>query len=184
MVPDSYMVSFLDLADGRACLDKMLTVAEDRREAAQNRQETLTAASNLVLEETEDVKAHVHARSRPFVDGDQDGSFLDAESTNPHPLSEMRINLGSASLRAAGLRLALCSAVTDGDRMWVRDRAAVMLGSNDEHLINEGAVTLSKLGADVMGELDGILLAGHPLPVVRQLATVVAAARPVGTPRL
>lgn len=179
MVPDSYLVTFLDLTEQQACLDKMLTVAGDRREAAQNRQEALTAASNLVLDQNDDVKATVHARSRAFVEGAQDGSSLDAETTNPHPLSAMKVNLGSASLRAAGLRLAQCSAVTHDDRMWVRDRAAVMLGSNDERLVRQGAVTLARLGADVIGELDATLLAGHPLSVVRQLATVVAVAAPV-----
>ena len=179
IVPDSYLVTFLDLADQQACLDKMLTVAADRREAAQNRQEALTAASNLVREQSDQVKAGVHARSRAFVDGDQDGSFLDAETTNPHPLSAMKVNFGSASLRAAGLRLAQCSAITDKDRIWVRDRAAVMLGSNDEHLVREGALTLSRLGADMIGDLDATLLAGHPMPVVRQLAAFLAAATPV-----
>lgn len=124
LVPDSYLVTFLDLTDQQACLDKMLTLAADRRETAQNRQAALTAASNLVIDQTEDVKPHVHAHSRAFVDGDQDGSFLDSETTNPHPLSTMRISFGSASLRAAGLRLAQYSAVTDDHRMWVRDRAA------------------------------------------------------------
>jgi hypothetical protein len=105
MVPDSYLIRRLDLADQQACLDKMLTVATDRREAAPNRQEALAAASNLVLDQSDDVKAAVHARSRAFDDGDQDGSFLDGETTNPHPLSTMKINLGSATLRAAGLGL-------------------------------------------------------------------------------
>jgi len=179
MVPDSYLVTFLDKTDQEACLDKMLTVAADRREAAQNRQEALTAASNLVIDQSDDVKTRVHARSRAFVEGDQDGSFLDSETTNPHPLSTMMISLGSASLRAAGLRLAQYSVVTDDDRVWVRDRAAFMLGSNDESVVSKGAVTLSGLGADVIGDLDATLLAGHPLSVVRQLATVVAVAAPV-----
>ena len=176
MVPDSYLVTFLSLADQQACLDRMLTIAADRREAAQNRQDALTAAGNLVLDRSDDVKAGVYARSRAFVDGDQDGSFLDAETTSPHPLSAMKVNLGSASLRAPGLRLAQCSAITDDDKMWVRDRAAVMLGSDDQHLVRMGALTLSRLGADVIGNLDASLLAGHPLPVVRQLAAVVAVA--------
>jgi hypothetical protein len=71
MVPDSYLIRRLDLADQQACLDKMLTVATDRREAAPNRQEALAAASNLVLDQSDDVKAAVHARSRAFDDGDQ-----------------------------------------------------------------------------------------------------------------
>jgi hypothetical protein len=60
----------------------------------------------------------------------------------------------------------------------VRDRAAVMLGSTDERLVRNGAVTLSELGADVIGDLDATLLASHPLPTVRQLATAVAVAAP------
>ena len=106
----------------------------------------MTAASNLVLDQSDDVKRHVHARSRAFVNGDQDGSSLDAETTNPHPLSTMRINFGSASLRATGLRLAQCSAVTDDEKMWVRNRAALMLGNHDESLVRQGGVTLSELG--------------------------------------
>jgi hypothetical protein len=179
MVPDSYMVTFLDQIDQQACLDKTLTIATDRREAAKNRQDALTAAGNLVLAQRDDVKAAVHARSRAFVDGNEDGSFLDDETTNPHPLSAMKIDFGSASLRADGLRLAQYSAVTDDDRKWVRDRAAATLRSNDEHLVREGALTLSRLGAEVIGDLDAALLAVHPLPVVRQLATVVAVAAPV-----
>jgi hypothetical protein len=179
MVSDSYLVTFLDLADQRACLDKMLTVAADRREAAPNRQEALIAAGNLVGNQSDQVRAEVHARSRAFVDGDQDGSFLDAETTNPHPLSSMKVDFGSASLRAAGLHLAQCTAITGNDRMWVRDRATVMLGSKDEHLVHQGAVTLSRLGVDVISDLDASMLAGYPLPVVRQLATIVAAATPV-----
>jgi hypothetical protein len=141
MVPDSYLVTFLDPTDQQTCLDKTLTIATDRREAAQNRQEALTAASNLVLDQKDDIKAAVHARSRAFVDGNEDGSFLDDETTNPHPLSTMQVDFGSASLRAGGLRLAQYSAVTDDDRKWVRDQAAVMLGSNDERLVRECALT-------------------------------------------
>jgi hypothetical protein len=53
-----------------------------------------------------------------------------------------------------------------------------MLGSNDERLVHNGAVTLFELGADVIGDLDATLLSSHPLPIVRQLATVVAVAAP------
>lgn len=127
-----------------------------------------------MLELHDDVKANVHHRSRPFVEGHQDGSFLDAATTNPHPLSTMRVDLGTASLRAAGLNLAHCSAVTRADRLWVRQRAVDMLASSDERLVRQAAVTLSRLGEDVVGDLDAALLSTHPLPVVRQLAAVVA----------
>jgi hypothetical protein len=64
MVPDSCQIAVLDPADQQACLDKMLTIAEDRREAAQNRQDALTAAGNLVLGLGDGIKARVHLRSR------------------------------------------------------------------------------------------------------------------------
>jgi hypothetical protein len=178
MVPDSYLVSFLGVSDQKACLDKVMTIAADRREAAQNRQDALTAASNLVLGQSDDVKAAVHAFSRGFVDGHQDGSALDSQ-TNTHPLSTMKVNLGSLSLRAEGLRLAQFSAVTNDDRAWLRDRAVTLLGNEDEHLVRKAAVTLSGLSTDGFGGLDAALLAGHPLPTVRQLAAVVAVAAPV-----
>jgi hypothetical protein len=179
MVPDSYLVTFLDPVEQQACLDKMLTVAEDGREAAPNRQDALTAAGNLVLNLSDDIKARVHMRSRPFVEGERDGSHLEDETTNPHPLSTMKIDFGSASLRAAGIRLAQFSAVTDDERMWTRDRAIAMLGSDDENRVRQAAGTLFGLSADALGELDAALLAGHPLPIVRQLAALVSIASPV-----
>ncbi|MEU0962641.1 hypothetical protein ACIBSS_30865 [Micromonospora aurantiaca] len=178
-VPDSYLVSFLDPADQQACLTKLLAVAADRRETAQSRQDALTAAANLTLDQDDDVKLHVHTRSRAFVTGTEDGSALDAETTKPHPLSTLRINFGSPSLRAAGLRLAACSAVHHDDRMWVRDQAAVMLGAEDETLVRQAAVTLSQLGPEIIAGLDASLLVGHSLPIVRELAAFIAAEDPV-----
>jgi hypothetical protein len=178
MVPDAYLVTFLSSAEQQKCLDNLLAVAADRREAAPNRQEALAAAANLVLELDDEIKAEIHITSRPFAEGHQDGSFLDAETTNPHPLSFMKINLGTASLRAAGLHLARCSAVTEDDRMWVRQCAVDMLASSDERLVGQGAKTLSSLGEDLVGDLDAALLSTHRLPIVRQLAAIVAPAAP------
>lgn len=53
-----------------------------------------------------------------------------------------------------------------------------MLASNDERLVRQGATALSSLGGDVVGDLDAALLSIHRLPVVRQLAAIVAAAAP------
>jgi hypothetical protein len=179
IVSDAYLVTFLSSAEQQKCLDKLLAVAADRREAAANRQDALAAAANLVLQLDNDIKADVHISSRPFAEGHQDGSFLDAETTNPHPLSFLKINLGTASLRAAGLHLARCSAVTEDDRMWVRQCAVDLLASSDERLVHQGAETLSSLGEDVVGDLDAALLSTHRLPIVRQLAAIVATAAPV-----
>lgn len=149
-----------------------------RREASPNRQDALTAASNLIREQSDEVKADVHGRSRVFVDGDQDGSLLDSKTTNPHPLSAMKIDFGSSSLRAAGLCLAQYSAVTHDERMWVRDRAAVMLSANDKALVRESAMTLSRLGLNVIDDLDATLLVGRPQRVARELAAFLAATAP------
>jgi len=91
----------------------------------------------------------------------------------------MKISFGSASLRAAGLHLAQCSAVTPDDRIWVRNRAAVMLSADDKSLVRASALTLSRLGSEVIGHLDATLLVGHPQQFVRQLAAFIAAAAPV-----
>jgi hypothetical protein len=178
MVSDSYLVSFLEAEDQRECLERMLTIAENRREAASNRQEALTAASNLLNDQPDDIKARVHARSRTFVHGDHDGSFLDAYTTNPHPLSTMRIKLGSEKLGPEGLHLASLSATSEAEKMWVRNHAVAFLGSSDESLVRQGVKTLSRLDAEIVGDLDATLLAGHPLPTVRQLAAVIAVTSP------
>jgi len=103
LVPDSYLVSALPADDQRACLFKALTVAEDAREAALNRNDALTAARNLVLDQTDDVKADAHRRARAFVTGDRDGSYLDAEVGQHRPLSAFQPNLGPVTLRGHGL---------------------------------------------------------------------------------
>ena len=180
LVNDAYLVAMaLEPSDQQACLGKMLTVAEDRREAAPNRHEALAAAGNLVIDQGDDVKSSVHARSRAFADGTRDGSAFDDQVTNPHPLSSMKVDLGPATLRASGLDLALRSAVTEEDRRWVRERAVDMLRDGDERLVRAAAVTLSRLGAKTPDAPDAALLAVHSLPAVRKLAIVIAAAAPV-----
>jgi hypothetical protein len=62
--------------------------------------------------------------------------------------------------------------------MWVRQCAVDMLASSDERLVGQGAKTLSSLGEDLVGDLDAALLSAHRLPIVRQLAAIVATAAP------
>jgi hypothetical protein len=178
MVPDSYLASFLSPVDQQQCLDKLLAVASDRREAAQNRQDALTAVTNLVRSQDDKVKMAVYQRSRAFVMGDEDGSALDAETTNPHPLSASKVDLGSVSLRPKGLRLALQCALTHEELMWVREQAAIMLAHEDAALVEEAAMTLSLLSAEIVANVDASLLVGHPLHVVRELAAYIAAKDP------
>lgn len=178
MGSDAFMVGFLDDADRQACLDKMLTVAQDRIEVAMNRQDALLAASNLVIDLSDDAKLAAHQRSRPFVKGEQDGSAHDSRLTNPHPLSTLRVDFGSASLRAAGLRLARNSAVTDEEHAWVYQQATAMLRSEEAAEVHTSAVVLHQLGPELLRGLDPALLASHAMPVVRQLAAIAATLDP------
>ncbi|MGH4016355.1 MAG: hypothetical protein ACRDSL_21000 [Pseudonocardiaceae bacterium] len=108
-----------------------MTVAADAREAASNRQDALTAASSLALEQEPAVKAETFALAKAFVTGDHDGSHLDELTSEPHPLSAFKVNMGSASLRGRGLRLAHASAATTDAQEWVRDQAVSLLRSSD-----------------------------------------------------
>lgn len=179
MVPDSFQVSFLDIADQQAVLNKLMSIAGDAREAAQNRQDALSAACNLVIDVPEDVKRQVHEQSRSFAAGENDGSFLDAETSDPHPLSMARINFGPVSLRPQGLRLALWSAVSFEEKHWVKEEAKAMLAQGEPTAVHQAAALLSRLGGELLSDLDARLLANHPVPVVQQLAVVVAAAAPL-----
>ncbi len=131
MVRDAYLASTLPREQTRACLEKFMTVAADAREAASNRQDALTAASSLALEQEPAVKAETFALAKAFVTGDHDGSHLDELTSEPHPLSAFKVNMGSASLRGRGLRLAHASAATTDAQEWVRDQAVSLLRSSD-----------------------------------------------------
>jgi hypothetical protein len=179
LTSDGTLLSLLDADDRHACLSKLLGIAEDRRETAQTRQDALGAAFNiLIAHDDAGLKTPIHQRIRPFVEGTQDGSALDAETTNPHPLSTFKVNFGSASLRPHGLRLADATSVTDDDRSWVREQALVLLRSDERAAVRTAAVVLLQQH-DVNGAgLEPGLLAAHREPIVRQLAAITACAQP------
>lgn len=129
LVTDSYLAAVLSIDDQRACLEKLLDVERDPHEVALNRREALTGACNLVIDQPDDVRRETFAASRSFVLGEQDGSTLDEYTGEPHPLSSFKVNLGSASFRGHGLRLAAASANTPEEQEWVRDQAVTLLRS-------------------------------------------------------
>jgi hypothetical protein len=177
---DSYLVvDVLGSADQQACLDKVLNIAGNRGETAPTRQHALKAATALVCEQDQETKSRIHERSRAFAVGTEDGSALDMETTNPHPLNTVKIDFGSPSLQSDGLQLAGSSATTPNERAWVRDRASIMLGSNDPTTVQGAAMALFRLETEILGGLDANLLAAHQSHVVRELSALVAAANPV-----
>ncbi|MER7007495.1 restriction endonuclease [Dactylosporangium sp. NPDC000555] len=178
IVTDAYLASLLDQPERTACLEKLLSIAEDAREAAMNRQNALDAAANLVLHAEPAVRAAVFQRSKHFVTGAQDGSAHDDEMTGPaHPLSFLRISMGTATLRGQGLRLAGCASSDDAERRWVRDRAVDLLRSGEDSLIQQAALALAAMDS-VTTELDADLLAAHHHVNVRQLSAHLCVRQP------
>lgn len=95
-----------------------------------------------------------------------------------HPLSAIKINLGSSSLRGHGLRLALAAATTPEDHEWVREQAVNLLRSSDQLDINHAAQVLADLPPQSTRNTDANLLAGHQYYVVRQAASVLSIREP------
>jgi len=178
IVTDAYLAGLLEQSERTACLEKLLSIAEDAREAAVNRQDALEAAANLILDAEPAVRQNVFRRSKRFVTGEQDGSAYDDEMTRPaHPLSFLRISMGTATLRGQGLRLAGCAAGDDADRRWVRDQAVDVLRSDEDSLVQKAALVLAAMST-VTAELDADLLAAHRHVNVRQLSAHLCVRQP------
>ena len=125
-----------------------------------------------------ETKQSVFADSMPFVLGEQDGSHLDDLTGTPHPLSWAKISMGTASLRGAGLHLAVNAAVTTEQQEWTRDQATQMLGCDEIADVHAAAAALVQLPQEVTQEVDVSLLAAHLHFGVRQAAAVLAARQP------
>lgn len=181
MVPDSYLV--VQLADDRAaeCLQRLMEVAEDKREPAATRSSALVAARNLVKHVDLETRADVFARAQTFADGSQDGSRMDDLLTNPHPLSSFQVNMGTASLRGPGLRLAAVAADSDSERANAAQIALVALGDDNDSVVHDAAHALNVIGPGIDTPPDPALLMAHRSLFVRMLATVFAVATPAAS---
>jgi hypothetical protein len=164
--------------DRRECLDKLLCLAEDPREAAANRQDALKAARNLVVSQESSVKSMIFQASQRFVSGQLDGSAYDELTGPAHPLSAVQISIGTATLRGDGLRLAAAVAETDVERSWVREQALGLLQAQESSLVHNAAVALSELPRTSIDQIDANLLAAHDHFGVRQLAAVLSIRHP------
>jgi hypothetical protein len=180
LISDSFLVSHLDVETQDTCLRKLLDIAEDTGEVASTRQEALIAARNLTLGRLSNATRDAFERSRPFVLGERDGSHLDGEVTGPpHPLSFLRVNLGTASLRGPGLRLAAAAAPSDDAAAWVRDQAVALLSDNEQADLQAAAQVLNSLPMSITGSVDPAFLASHKHVGVRQVGATFAARAPL-----
>jgi len=178
IVREAYLASLLPPAEARDCLDKLMVVASDPREVASNRQDALTGARNLVLGQPAEVRADIFEQARPFAVGDRDGSALDDFTGEPHPLSAAKINMGSASLRGDGLRLAHAAADRPEQHEWMREQAVGLLRSGLQRDIHAAAVVINGLPAEITNAVDAGLLAASEHAVVRQVAALLSVREP------
>lgn len=176
---DAYLASVLP-ADRRAGLvERLLGVAASRDEAAVNRRDALLGCAYLLDGLPADIRARARNASRVVLVGDPGASAFDDEVTSPHPLSDYRVDFGSASLRPGALSLARSSADSEADWAWLTQQAAALLCSSDESEVCAAVRCLGALPSQVRQGLDPLLLAANRAAVVRQLAALLAAASPV-----
>ena len=175
---DSYLVTGLGSDDQKACITRLLDIARNKGEVAQIRQDALSGAGEMAKAQQADTRQSVFAASRPFVLGEQDGSHLDDLTGTPHPLNWAKISIGTASLRGAGLLLAVNAAVTTEQQEWTRDQATHLLGCDEIADVHAAAAALVQLPQEITREVDVSLLAAHPHFGVRQAAAVLATRQP------
>lgn len=174
LVPDSYLVSRLPAPDRQACAERMLEIASNPADLATNRQQALQGLANVAAELSATSKSAIFAAARDFVDGNKDGGALEEFHGTPHPLSSLRVDLGSGSLKGHGVILAASSATSAEEQDWTRDQAVSLLRSDDSSEVFNAARALWGLPASTTTNVDAKLLITHKAAVVRQVAAMLA----------
>jgi hypothetical protein len=173
---DVALVRVLGEAEQERFVDGMIEAALDAAEPAPNRGSALGAASQLVGELSPGAKARIFVRAIEFARGDHDlTSTADLFDGPPDLLSRFRFDLGSRSLRSAGLRLAARCARSDEDQALVRELALDLLHEGDDLTANHVAHALSSLPPGTIVEVAEVLGA-HSSEWIRSLAAMAWAA--------
>ncbi len=178
---DSYLVSLLPVDESQPCLDKLLFIATDPREAALNRQDALIGARNLVIDQAPGARAAAFETAWMLLSEAPGPSALDQFTGTPHPLSALQVSMGSASLRGEALRLAHAAIAHDGDPEQERRilRAAIDLFNSTEGRDHYcAALTIHQLPHDVTTSVDAALLASRDQNVLRQVAATLTVREP------
>jgi hypothetical protein len=175
---DAPLVSVLELTEKEIFVDGMIAAALDAAEPAPNRKDALLAAARLVGELPLETKSRTFVRAVEFARGEHDPHPSgDPYDRPPDPLSRFRFDIGSRSLRSAGLRCAARCAETDDEKAVVRGLALDLLHEGDELTANHVAHALSSLPPENVVEVAEALSA-HSSEWVRSLAAVAWAADP------
>lgn len=177
LVSYATLVRALDTVDQKKCLDKLLQIAHDSGETAQNRQEALIGASLLVRDQPQKVRANIFRSCQDFVSGNKDGSAFDEWTGPPHPLSTFKVSLGPSSLRGAGLSLALAAASDNDQYTWVLNEAFMLIRGTDDNEVGRAAHIVNQLPRAITDSLPPAVISGisgYSNVQVQQLAAVLS----------
>ncbi|NHE67789.1 hypothetical protein G9U53_26135 [Rhodococcus sp. D-46] len=169
---DAALVLGLKASDREACLRKLLVIAGDNGEVAQNRRDALVGASTLVKALPNSTRAEVFSSCAAFVEGEQDGSAHDGAFPND-PLGTDYVDLGPTSLRGPALFLALTSAETNDQYSWVLDQTLDLLQSGKADDLYSAAHVLNGLPPSLAADAPVKQLAASSSVFVRQVAAVL-----------
>ena len=120
---DAFLIRNLATDDIRSFVAAMMVLAVDAEEPIPNRREALGAAEACMSELSELQRSDFFEAAMECADGQHDN-----QGTNPVPLGDadplerFKVSFGPRSLRAAGLRCAVASAVTNEQLNKVRGR--------------------------------------------------------------
>lgn len=177
LASNAALVRALGTDDQKACLTRLLVVAHDAGETAENRRESLIGAGLLVKNQPRELKEGIFLSCRDFVDGGEDGSAFDELAGTPHPLSTFKVDLGPSSLRSAGLTLALAAATRNDQYQWILNEAFVLFRSSDVSDVSTAAHIVNRLPHAITDSIPSAVISGisgSPNAHVRQLAAVLS----------
>ncbi len=155
---DALLIRNLATDDIGSFVAAMMVLAVDVEEPIPNRREALGAAEACMRELPELQRSDFFEAAMECADGlhdDQGANPLPLGDTDP--LARYKVSFGPRSLRAAGLRCAAVSAVTNEQFNKVKDVALGLLVATDRYTADTAALAAAQLPARILaGDLDAL----------------------------
>ena len=150
---DAFLIRHLPTEDIHRFVAAMMVLAVDSEEPIPNRREALGAAEACMSELRELQRSDFFEVAMECADG-----LHDNQGANPVPLGDTdpleryKVSFGPRSLRAAGLRCAAVSAVTNEQLNKVKDAALGLLTATDRYTADTAALAAAQLPARVLAD--------------------------------
>ena len=150
---DAFLIRHLATEDIHRFVAAMMVLAADPEEPIPNRREALGAAEACMSKLPELQRSDFFEVAMECADG-----LHDNQGTNPvpvgdtDPLERFRVSFGRRSLRAAGLRCAVASAVTNEQLNKVKDAVLELLVATDTYTADIAALAAAQLPALVLAD--------------------------------